>query len=817
MSHPPFSELPALPPSELEARVAASTPEELLRSVRIVLGMTGAFWERDFDSGATWYSPTFFRVLGLPENTHEREKINARIHPDDLPVFERAYSEAIQRGGPFHYDVRFLDHAHQYRWARASGRVWLHPDGRPQRLIGMMVDVHAEREAQLALLASEAQYRRALAATTEAHFERTVGTADFLTSYNLAEMMGHPPGTPPPDEATFASWLHPDDRHILADGVRKAQAGEGDWEATYRIRQYDGSYRWFRGRGRTFRDEAGVLRMTGMLGDVHQQVLDRQELDAHRRNLTALVAERTARLDAALQEAQRQRAQAEEASRAKSEFLAHMSHELRTPLNGMLGMAELALRVATDTAQLRYLDAALSSGKTLLRLIDDVLDYARSEAQAPELEQAPFDLAELLAEVMRSLMPSVRPKGLRMLFDWTSPGDSAVIGDATRVRQVVTNLIGNACKYTASGLVSVTASLSTDGHGQTMARVRVQDTGSGIDPARTEAVFEPFVQADASLTRDHGGAGLGLAIARRWARAMGGDVKLASTSASGSTFDFAWPAALPPYAGSGQDVQPGQVWLLCDPPSKAQWLQARFQRLGWTSLALPSIAAAIEQVTHQGKSAPLVMLTEQVMGRAAGLAELRAVLPQATIVLLVRPDWHRPDVEAAAAQARMSLAVPPLTPRDLQHWLRTALPPPKDTGTTHRNRSVVLVVEDHPVNRMVAEAMLSELGMRVHCAEDGLQALAVCEQFRPDLVLMDLQMPVMDGLEATRRLRALQAVGSLPAFPIVALTAHVGEADRQQALTAGIDDYITKPVAMASLEAALRRWLPANTLSRNSH
>jgi signal transduction histidine kinase/ActR/RegA family two-component response regulator len=686
-THPPFSDQPVLSTSDLEAQVAAATPDDMVRCVRIVLGMSGAFWERDFDSGTVWYSPTFFRVLGLPQDIHMREQINARIHPDDITTFQKTYDAALHQGGPFQYDVRFLDHAGQYRWARATGRVWLHPDGRPQRLMGMMSDVHAEKEAQLA-----------------AH--------------------------------------------------------------------------------------------------------------DHRDNLAELVAERTASLDAALTEAQQQRAQAVEANRAKSEFLAHMSHELRTPLNGTLGMAELALRVAKEPAQRRYLDAALASGQTLLRLIDDVLDFARSDRQGLELQAEPFDLADDVAQVMRSLMPSVRPKGLLMMFDWQSEGDTTVIGDATRVRQVVTNLVGNACKYTAAGQVAVTAQITPTTPGRAQALVRVQDSGSGIDAARTQAVFEPFVQGDTGLTRGHGGAGLGLAIARRWARAMGGDVILATTGPDGSTFEFSWPVALPPHAPQPVAVRPGHAWLIYAVAGAVQqWLRTRFDRFGWRSDVLPSVSAAAEQARSHGERPQLVVVSERVLGSVDELTVLRDALPRALIALLVRPDWDRPEMEAAAVRLNMPLVVPPMTPNDLRRLLQAAHPQQADApdaagAVAHKERPTVLVVEDHPVNRLVAEAMLGELGVDVRCAGDGQQAVASCEASPPDLVLMDLQMPVMDGLEATRQLRQLQRSGRLPAFPIVALTAHVGEADRAQALAAGVDDYLTKPVQLPALEAALRRWLP---------
>jgi signal transduction histidine kinase/ActR/RegA family two-component response regulator len=654
---------------------------------------------------------------------------------------------------------------------------------------------------------SAERYHRALDAAGEAHFERTAGLDDFFVSDNFAQLLGHPPGTPSPNATTFMSWVHPEDRPSLQAETERACSRQGIWEATYRLLCADGSWRWFRGRGRSTLDLQGRIRMSGMIGNVHQQRLDREELDQHRRHLRRMVAERTEKLDAALAEAQAQREEAERASRAKSEFLAHMSHELRTPLNGLLGLTELALRVSDQPAQRRYLEVALGSGRALLQLINEVLDFSRLEAGRLTLADEPFDLADSLAEVMRSLMPGVRGKGLVMRYDFLG-GATVVHGDAARVRQVATNLVGNAAKFTRHGHVALRAELKPLPDGRARAEVRVDDSGPGIAAGDRERLFDAFVQGDASLTREHGGTGLGLTIARRLARAMGGDVTLERSGADGSTFLFAWTARLAAAQPALAVPAPGCAWLVNRPLEIAEWLAQRIERLGWRS----ELFADLDAVRRRAAETPapdLLVVAEQALDAATDLGALQRALPRTRIALMVRPDWNQPALERSAMGLQMTIAVTPLTPRDLAALLSLPAREPASAATAPAGARAarVLVVEDNPVNRMIAEEFLRQLGHEPRGAADGALAISACSEAPPALVLMDLQMPNMDGFEATRRLRALQALGRLPRFPIVALSAHAGAADRDEALAAGMDGYLTKPILIDALRDALAQWL----------
>ena len=667
--------------------------------------------------------------------------------------------------------------------------------------------------AQLDAQAHAARYRRALEASAEAYFERTVGLDDFFVSDNLPQLLGHPAGTPAPDLRTYLSWIQPEDRARLLANFEHAWQVPGPWQFTHRLRTQEGQWRWFRGRGRSEFDAQGRVRMTGMIGDVHQQQVDQDELHQHRSHLRSMVAERTERLDAALAEAQRQREEALRASRAKSEFLAHMSHELRTPLNGLVGLAELALRVATVPAQQRYLEVALDAGRTLVQLIDSLLDYSSIEVGNMVLADQPFDLAELIARSLRALVPDVHVKPLSLRYDWVGDDNTFVRGDQARVRQVVTNLLANAIKFTDRGHVSVRAGWVWMADGRAAVSVQVDDTGPGIAAERRDAVFDAFVQADPSLTRSHGGVGLGLAVARRLARAMGGDVRLLHSAPAGSCFEFLWPAVAAPDPQPIPVVKPGRAWMVNQVRASNEWMRSRIERLQWRADLLDSL----DEVLARAHATPpyarpdLVILAQNVLGDGSGLQRLRAALPNARMAVIVRPVWREPAVEALVASQAIDIVVMPLTPRDLRRLLQRdepAAPLAAEARSSPRAAARVLVVEDNPVNSMIAEEFLRQLGFDPRAAGHGGEALAACAQDPPDLVLMDLQMPVMDGLEAARRLRALQAEGRLPVFPILGLSAHAGSDDRAQAIAAGMDDYLTKPILLEALRDVLRRFLP---------
>jgi PAS domain S-box-containing protein len=767
------------------------------------------------------------------------------VHPDDRDLVDEAVAQALEGDDVFDFTVRVPRHG-EMTWMRGRGEVFRDDDGLPVIARGTHQDVTDAKDAERYLedLASQNALMQLLASAAN--------EAETLTELLMVAQ---------PVLQEHDDWVR--GRGFVPDPDRPGQlvalyTSREDREADAlepELVEYERALarRAFKERDQVWDEETDPHRPTiafpVLLGTkvvivlviTSDEPFERHGMIRQMIEQAAVQLGRVAEREKAAQELASARDAAMAASQQKSEFLATMSHEIRTPLNGVIGLNDLLLRTDLDAHQQRLASGAQIASRALLGVINDILDFSKIEAGRLELENVDFEVRPVFDQVASVLGESARAKGLELMVSCHPDVPEYLNGDPTRLAQVLTNLGSNAVKFTDEGEVFIRATAETAPHGEAVLRVEVVDTGVGVEPDKQEHIFDPFSQADASTTRQYGGTGLGLAISSEIVSALGGRIGVESTPGEGATF---WFTAR--YGDAGvhtpddaaqrrRDLLAGRRVLVVDDNANNRLiLSEHLSRWDVRPTTAPSAARALDLLRQSyaaGERFDAVLL-DMAMPECDGM-DLAAMVQAeegitGTPLIMLTSSSEPAKAELRAAGIVACLTKPVLAGDVLDALLRAFEkhePAPRRTPaaapvreprptTPVVDRPLLLVVEDNPVNQLVALGILETLGYAAETADDGLAAIGAWKRGSYAGVLMDVQMPRMDGYAATRSIRRLEAEGER--IPIIAMTAAAVEGEREKCLAAGMDDFLTKPVNPDALGSALRRWVGGQGAERTA-
>ncbi len=770
--------------------------------LRLALDSTQiGIFEWNVAAGHVYYSPGLWSMLGYDHSRMAAtvEAWQSLIHPDDLPVYRTRIESQLAGVASFiEPEHRVRARNGEWRWVYTRSKaVAAGSNGRPTRIIGTVQDITARREAELALRQSQAEARKLSLVAAKTDNPVLIGSPDGtiewvnesftrVMEYTLEEVVGRNPAD---------LMIGPETNNTVIEQIRQAVT-QGTGLSTDVV-NYSKS-------GRKYHLHLEIQPIRDELGQL--------------RNFIVVETDITTRVETEHM-LRRAKLEADAASRAKSEFLASMSHEIRTPMNGVIGMTSLLMETPLSSEQRDFVNTIRTSGEALLTIINDILDFSKIESGKLELERMPFDLSVCIEEALDLFALQASAKKLELVY-YIEPNVPAwIIGDVTRLRQIVVNLVNNAVKFTPTGSIAIEVRRlpSSPSNSSFQLEFAVRDTGIGIPPDRLNRLFKAFSQVDSSTTRKYGGTGLGLAISQRLSTLMGGIIRVESTVGVGSSFIFTIEteaAAIPPEATpAARPAALREQLVLCveDHPTTARRIRNLLDHAGARFVLARDAAEALAMVKNLPQPPALVIIDgDETSGQSPleALSSIRAprllMLPFGQTAPVPPPDLmpfgtvFKPFKNSSflhALGALFNVGPAPVTPASTNSAFirRVADEFPLD----------ILLAEDNAVNQKVALRFLDRLGYRADAVGNGLEVLTTLENRFYDLVLMDLQMPEMDGLEASRQIRQRFPADRQP--KIVALTANAMQGDRELCLQAGMDDYISKPVKLHEIEAAIRR------------
>ncbi len=737
----------------------------------------------------------FCEISGYPREEllgQNHRIIKSARHPPEL---YRDMWQTISEGRVWRGEICNRTRQGKNYWVNATIVPLLSPQGLPERYIGIRTDI-SDRKHIEAQLSEQLHLVEELIETVPLPIYIKNAEGRYVRVNRAFEAFSHIPR-----EAVLGRTLHdllrPEDArlHIAKDAELFAQGGTQSYEAQIHLK--DGSHNTIYNKAVLTRPDGSISGLIGTIIDI----TDRKQAEADMLRAKEI---------------------AEAASKAKSDFLANMSHEIRTPMNGVIGMTDLALDTPLNPEQREYLTIVKSSAESLLTVINDILDFSKIEAGKMIVEDIPFDLHRLISDTLKPLALKAHEKQLELLSDLPADIPRFVRGDPGRLRQVLVNLIGNAIKFTKQGEISLTAELTELRDAHAVLHFAVHDTGIGIAPGKQEIIFDAFAQEDTSTTRQYGGTGLGLSICRRLVELMRGSMWLHSEVGKGSVFHFSLQLRLADNAGleapAVVDVKGRHLLVVDDNATNRRILKAMLGAMQITAHCVDSGAAALAALRDTDQPIDCILLDAQMpemdgyelAGRLH--AEHRALPP----MLMLSSGALRGDALRCEESGIAGFFAKPISSDELlaalgRLFASPTMAPHADGNpllTRHALRESqeslrVLLVEDHHTNQKLALGLLAKWGHEAMLAQNGQEALDILTSHRFDLILMDMQMPIMGGIEATQRIRERETAQGLPRTPIIAMTAAAMQDDRDACITAGMDDYLAKPIKVREFQQKL--------------
>ncbi len=792
----------------------------------------------DTEGRIEYVNPRFTEVTGYTFDEVRGKKTNilkSGLHPMEM---YRELWQTITAGRAWRGEFCNKKKNGELFWETAMISPIKDEEGRITHFLAIKEDITERKQNEQARLESEERYRRLVELSPDGIIIHQDGVIKFINQAGIRIFGGKTPedfiGQP------IFKFIHPDFHDVVRERIKNMEEEKEAPLIDEVLIRLDGS-EFYAEVAAVPTLYQGKKAYQVVFRDITERKLAEHDLEQYAADLEeAKIAleEQANQLTLTINELEIARQKAEDATRAKSEFLANMSHEIRTPMNGIIGMTELALETELTPEQREYLEIIRSSAESLLTIINDILDFSKIEAGKLELESVDFKLRDEVGHTMKSLAVKAHQRHIELAYYVHPDCPDQLVGDPARLRQILVNLVGNAIKFTQEGEVVVRVEPQQQHQGEVWLHFSVADTGVGVPEEKLQVIFDAFSQADASVTRKFGGTGLGLAICKKLVHLMHGEIWVESPNTlprdekggPGSVFHFTARFRIKKEE-SASDIATEPDWrgkrvLLIDPHTTnrqfvadviRRWgLQVKsvpLQEEGWRRLLT---AATPEQAYH-------LMILDMEVNASRYKARVKEFLEyprlqSLPLIVLASTEQKRHPVRYRR-EGKIKWLIKPVAPSELfnaimelLHLPAQAPAPPKtetlaSTEVPEDKKRHILVAEDNAVNQKLAKRMLEKLGYRVSIANNGLEAIRMYQKGRFDLILMDVQMPEMDGLTATRNIREIESTLNEERIPIIALTAHAMQGDREKCLEAGMDDYITKPIKRQELEETIQRYV----------